>query len=166
MKSNELWMAFLSNVIVTESLKLSKQRCPACKEGFVSPLLHYHIQLSLLDKMKCYFEEVTGPMIRNIEDLLQSFQQQIHTDDNCINLSFLGQTFLTMATAESIYFGRYIDNQIDLELFPKQCEPSIQIVNESLKRAAPPVKQPAEIKKRKPTNKKKPDPVYNFYDYE
>ena len=158
-----MWLAFLANIIVTECLKLSKQRCPACKEEMVSPLLHYHIQLSLLDKMKCYFDEVVGPMIRNMDELHLNFKHQVSVDDEDSNLTFLGQTFLTMATAESIYFGRYIDNQIDVQLFPRRAEPVIQIVNEAMKRSAPPSKSVAEIKKKK-LHKKKPDVVYNFYD--
>lgn len=163
--SNEYWLAYLTNSVVVKCLQLSKERCPGCKERMTSPLLHYHLQLSLLDKMKCYFEEVRGPMIKDIEECFQSFASQISLNDDGTNFHFLGQTFMMMATAESLYYGRYLDDNNDARLFPRPIPEPLKIFNGTLKRPSSPKLK--EAKKKKILAKKKPDVMYNFYsDYE
>ena len=166
-RTSELWMAWITNSIVVKSLQLSKERCPACKENLSSPLLHYHIQLSLLDKMKCYFEETRGPMVKSIEQCFDDFAVHIGLKEDGSNYYFLGQTFLLMATAESLYYGRYVDEGIENELYPKAQPDAIHILNGTLKRPLTSSSKSSEVKKKKIVQPKmKRELIYNFEDYE
>ena len=158
---NEYWLAYLTHTIVMKCLQISKERCPACKDNMASPLLHFHIQMSLLDKVKCYFEEIRGPMIKDIEGCFNKFSAQISITDDGANYHFVGQTFLMMATAESLYYGRYLDESNDAVLFPRHEPDAIRIFNGSLKRPSAPSPKPVvETKKRKVL--KKPESIYEF----
>ena len=162
-RTSELWMAWLTNTIVVKSLQLSKGRCPACKDNLSSPMLHYHIQLSLLDKMRCYFEETRGPMIQSIEQCFDDFAAQIGLKEDGSNYYFLGQTFLLMATAESLYYGRYVNEEIENELFPKAQPDAIHILNGTMKRPLPSSSKAIEVKKKKIAQPKlKRETIYNF----
>lgn len=128
---NNIWLSYLSHVLINKCLQLVKQHCPACTNGLKSPVLHYHMQLGLLDKMKCYFEEIRGSMITDIVKCFECFLNVYTIDDaNENNYVFIGQTFLLMSTAESVYYGRYITEETDGVLFPKPQPEALKIMNE------------------------------------
>lgn len=127
---NNIWLSYLSHVLVNKCIQLAKRHCPACTEGFKSPLLHYHVQLSLLEKIKCYFEEARGPMIADTGKCFECFIKVCNIDDvSENNYLFTGQTFLLMVSAESIYYGRYISEESDAVLFPKPTPDAVKIMN-------------------------------------
>ena len=58
-----IYISFLYENIVRQVAQLSKLRCPGCDDKLFSPLLHLHEQLSMLDKLRQYFEEVRGAIL-------------------------------------------------------------------------------------------------------
>lgn len=117
--ANAVWMAYLTNILISNCIIKAKNRCAGCKNNIQSPLLHYHFQSSLLDKVKEHFEEVRGPIISNIEKCFTSFIKIYDSKTNKKNFLFSGQTFLLLATPESIFYGRYMTEEMDSTLFPK-----------------------------------------------
>ena len=117
--ASAIWMAYLTNVLVDNCIFQARNRCAGCKNNIQSRLLHYHIQSSLLDKVKEHFEEVRGPIINNIEKCFISFTKIHDIKTNKANFLYSGQTFLLLATPESIFYGRYMTEEMDSTLFPK-----------------------------------------------
>ena len=58
-----IYISFLYENIVRQVAQLSKLQCPGCDDKLFSPLLHLHEQLSMLDKLRQYFEEVRGAIL-------------------------------------------------------------------------------------------------------
>lgn len=152
---NNIWLSYLSHVLVNKCIQLAKQHCPACTEGFKSPILHYHMQLGLLQKIKCYFEEVRGPMITDIAKCFECFDKVCSVRDASeINYLFTGQTFLLMVTAESVYYGRYITNETDAVLFPKPKPEAIKLMNDCYAPNTAQAVKPLSNKRKKIEKKK------------
>ena len=108
----EVWLGYLSSVIVQKCIKLARERCPGCAKKFKSALLHLHEQLSLENKLECYFEEVRGLLVSKMGFYYAEFERKMSQPcSEVIKKLYLdfGKTFLFMATPKSIYYGRYID---------------------------------------------------------
>ena len=110
---NDNWIAFLCEQIVRQSSQKCISDCPGCNEELHSPLLHLHEQLSLLDKLRKYFQEIRGSIIHDIESYYTVFENKLpHSDDRkkdkllYVNIA---RNFLITATSDSVYFGRYLD---------------------------------------------------------
>lgn len=147
--SSELWHAFLTNTIVTRALQLSKERCPACKAMITSPILHIHLQHSLLEKIGCYLNELKGEILNNINDILVNFKFQLEYEDAETDFMFWGKTFIHFATAESLYYGRYVTEETDKALV-KQDKPSVSIMNKKCEKIKGPPKK--KMRKEEPAN--------------
>lgn len=111
--NHDTWLGYLTEQIVRQVVALAMLKCQGCQDKMKSPLLHLCHQQGLLDKMKCYFEEVRGPMLTSV---LQYYDQVAdllpHSDDlvsDSENYCLTGRLFLTIATCEVIYYGRYVD---------------------------------------------------------
>ena len=125
-----VWLGYLTHLVITNCLVKAKGKCAACKNNITtSPLLHYHLQSSLLEKMKDNFEEVRGPMISEIELCFNSYVQLYGLDVEKNNYIFTGQTFLLLSTPESIYFGRYINEELYAILFPQANPEAVKILS-------------------------------------
>ena len=119
--SSTIWLAYIVNMFVTNTLLKTKQHCSGCRKDLKSPLLHFHIQASLLEKLKLYFEEVRGDMISSFEECFAAFVRDTNINLNKDQYLFSGQTFLLLATPESIYYGRFITEDIDARIRPRPC---------------------------------------------
>ena len=115
--NNDLWIGSLTDVFIRKCVDLSLQRCPGCQVKLKSPFLHQHHQHSLLDKMKLYFDEVRGVLLPLVEKLYELVEKKLpHSIDPdkdreiyCNNAVF----FLTTANPDSIYWGRFLDENND-----------------------------------------------------
>ena len=110
---NDTWIAYLCEQIIRQSTANCISNCPGCNDKLYSSILHLHEQLSLLDKLKNYFGEVRGSILHDIESHYTVFESKLpHSDnkqkDKLIYIN-IGRSFLITATAESVYFGRYLD---------------------------------------------------------
>lgn len=114
---NDSWLGFLAENFVRESLKNCQNECSGCKDNVKSALLHLHCQLSLLEKLKRYFEQIRGELLQKIPLYYSQFEKRLpHSDslDRDQNIYCgVARTFLITCTAETIYFGRYISELTD-----------------------------------------------------
>ena len=137
---SDLWLGYLSGLLVQRCIKLSILRCPGCNDKHKSPLLHLHQQQSLLDKINIHVNEVKDVLFSTIDELYdvakhkipqsgdQSKDKEIYTNN--------GRCFLQTLNAESLYYGRYLCGENDF------------IINELLL--------------QKPSKKRKIPEVYTF----
>ena len=81
--SSELWYAILASVVFNECEKKSLEGCPGCKAKLINPILHEHIQSSLLlDKMRTNFNEMRGQILTSICSLYDSVSEKLsHSPD-------------------------------------------------------------------------------------
>ena len=114
---SDVWIGFLCENVVRQVVQLSKLRCPGCEDKLFSPLLHLHEQLSLLDKLRNYFEEVRGTLLPTLPELYTMFQDKLpHSDDlsrDQESYISIGHNFLLTIGAESLYYGRYLSGLND-----------------------------------------------------
>lgn len=119
--NSELWFGSLAALIIYKCTGISIQRCPGCKAKLHSSLLHQHEQLALLDKINLHFDEVRGEILSSIDTIYENIKSYLpHSPDRakdkeiyCNNAS----VFLRTASADSIYWGRYIDEHTDSMIY-------------------------------------------------
>lgn len=114
---NDSWLAFLSEAFIRESMSLCEKECSGCKDNMKSAILHLHHQLSLLDKLKLYFEKVRSEMLVKIPQIYLKFEKKLpHSEDLSRDRDIycgVARTFLITCTAEAVYYGRYITELTD-----------------------------------------------------
>ena len=114
---SDVWIGFLCENIVRQVAQLSKLRCPGCDDKLFSPLLHLHEQLSMLDKLRLYFEEVRGAILPTLPELYTMFQAKLPHSDNLDRdqecYISIGHNFLLTIGADSLYYGRYLSDLND-----------------------------------------------------
>ena len=115
--TSDLWIGYLCENIIRQIVRLSEIKCSGCEDSMKSPLLHYHIQLGLLQKMQIYFEEVRGSVLPTIPSLYASFSHKLpHSDDADKDKEMYisnGRNFLMNITCEAMYYGRFITDFTD-----------------------------------------------------
>ena len=115
--SSELWYAILASVVFNECEKKSSEDCPGCKAKLKNPILHEHIQLSLLDKMRTNFNEVRGQILTSICSLYDSVSEKLpHSPDLVKDKEMYTNNaivFLTSTHPDAMYWGRYLDENND-----------------------------------------------------
>ena len=109
---NDVWLGFLCEQIVRQSNQLSLLKCPGCEAKLKSPILHLHLQTSLLEKMKMFFEEIRGPLLQSVPQLYDQIQHKLPHSDNLEQdrdaYISIGRQFLMSHTCESVYYGRWV----------------------------------------------------------
>lgn len=114
---DDVWIAFLCSNIIRQCVELSELNCPGCEGKLKSPLLHLHMQLSLLEKLKVHFEEIRGSILPTVPELYRQFQHKLPHSDNLIvdEECYVsnGRHFLTTLTSEALYYGRYLNEFVD-----------------------------------------------------
>lgn len=151
---NNIWLAHLTNILVNNCITIARRKCAACKNGIKSSLLHYHLQSSLFEKVKDHFEEVRGPMINKIDSCYNVFESKPDNLENKEQYLFGGQTFLLLSTPESIYFGRYVTEELDVLLFPRVRPEALKIMSEDMNNSTS--LKPSKYRKKE----KKVAPIY------
>ena len=114
---HDFWIGFLSEHIARQAVEMTVIKCPGCEDKMHSPLLHLHHQLSLLDKIRTYFEEIRGLLLPTIDTLYDQFKDKLpHSDDLDKDKEIYiknGRFFLISITSEALYFGRYLNEMND-----------------------------------------------------
>ena len=117
MKFEEVWLGFLCDTVIRECVDIAKNNCAGCKANLSSPLLHEHEQASLFNKLEQHFEEARAKAIKVIPQLCERLSYHGNAGNPKINDQghhiYNGRQFLTFANPSTIYYGRYIDNNID-----------------------------------------------------
>ena len=99
-----------------ECLTESKDKCPGCKDGKKSPILHLHLQLGLKDILEFYLHAATIKVDVLLEDLLVKFVVQLNIKLNEMDkVSYIshGRMFLKTCTPVSVYYGNYVNEVYD-----------------------------------------------------
>ena len=114
---SDLWIGYLGEQIIRQTVQMSKIRCPGCESKLKSPLLHQHEHHSLLEKLHLYFEEIRGALLPTIPELYQQIQHKLpHSDDLIIDQeSYIsnGRQYMLTITSDALYYGRYINEFLD-----------------------------------------------------
>ena len=114
---NDSWLGFLVETFVRESMSICQKECPGCKDNMKSSILHLHHQMSLLDKLKTYFERIRGDMLTKIPVYYSQFEKKLpHSEDLSKDKNIycgVARTFLITCSAETVYYGRYISEETD-----------------------------------------------------
>lgn len=109
---DDIWLGFLCEQIIRRTESLSKLKCPGCEANLKSPLLHLHLQNSLLDKMRLYFEEIRDPILRSVPEMYEQIKDRLpHSEDlesDKESYITIGRQFLMLHSCDSMYFGRWI----------------------------------------------------------
>ena len=114
---SDLWIGYLTGSCIQNCVDLCVLNCPGCKDKLKSPVLHLHLQYSLLDKLKIYLDEVKGKLLPTIEKMYDAVQHKLPHSSNmnpdkelyCNNARF----FLHTTNPEALYYGRYLNEQND-----------------------------------------------------
>ena len=114
---HDFWIGFLSEQIARQAVEMALIKCPGCDKKMYSPLLHLHHQLSLLDKIRTYFEEIRGSLLPTIDALYEQFKNKLPHSDNLDKDKEIyinnGRFFLISLTSEALYYGRYLNETND-----------------------------------------------------
>ena len=114
---NDCWLGYLTENIIRKSVERIENECNGCRDGMKSAILHLHEQLSLLDKIKTNFEYIRAEMLKELPIYYLTFEKKLpHSDDLAKDKNIfcaVARTFLITCTAETIYYGRYITEDID-----------------------------------------------------
>lgn len=115
--SSDLWLGYLCENLIRQIVEMARLRCDGCRDGIKSDLLHQHMQLNLLEKMRLYFEDVRGTVLPTLPQLYDQFQGKLpHSNDLTKDKEIYINTarlFLLTITAEPLYYGRYINEFTD-----------------------------------------------------
>lgn len=111
---NEFWLGFITAEFIKKCVDEAIATCNGCRDGKISPLLHMHHQLGLLDKIIHHMEPVRGALLPHISSLYEDFKQKF-TSSNMNKDAYVSNArfFLISATPESLYYGRYLNEAND-----------------------------------------------------
>jgi hypothetical protein len=116
--SSDLWFATLAAIIFHQSTKKCLEQCPGCSARLRNPVLHLCQQLSLLDKVKIHFDEIRGQLLSTIGMIYDSVNHKLpHSPDLNLDKEHYCNNaivFLNTAHPDSIYWGRYLDENNDI----------------------------------------------------
>ena len=90
--------------------------CPACCDGFQSPLLHFHHQRNLHEKLNLYFHRIIPEL--DIGELFNKFS--IHfgwMELNKDEFITIGQSFVRFSTPDAIFYGKYLSKDNDYAIY-------------------------------------------------
>ena len=114
MDCTKTWFGFLAAEIIKQCIELCDQECPACKNGILSPLLHYHNELNLREKMEKYITRIVMDLPKLFDEFVIRFGVFSLDRDQFVNL---GQSFINFSTPEAIFYGKYINYGNDQALY-------------------------------------------------
>ena len=114
MDFNKTWFAYISAEIIRQCVDICNKECLACKDGALSPLLHYHNELNLRQKMERYIDRVE----LNLMTLFDLFILQfgwfgLDRDQFLAN----AQAFIDFSTPDAIFYGKYITYENDFAIY-------------------------------------------------
>ena len=122
--TKEVWYAYVINNVIIKCKNICADRCQACQSKYKSPVLHDHEQLSLLQKIECFLDEVRGDVLGS--ELDNMFKKLSHYEKsikpNKSELIEQVRNILLHATAASLYYGRWytLEHEVFLrDLFSK-----------------------------------------------
>ena len=112
--SSRTWLGYVTAEVVYQCMTLCDKECLACKNGVISPLLHFHNELNLKDKIHRYLSRVNI----NLDSLFDQFVLRFGWFAlNRAQHIQLADIFLSVSTPEAIIYGKYITQQNDFAIY-------------------------------------------------
>ena len=105
MDYNKNWFAFISAEIIRQCIDRCANECLACKNGILSPLLHYHNELNLREKLDRYIGRVELNLSMLFDLFVVQFGWFTADRDQFLNNA---QAFVDFSTPDAIFYGKYI----------------------------------------------------------
>lgn len=143
MDTCKTWFASLSAELIQRCIDCCGKDCSACRDGLMSPLLHFHNELNLHEKIERYFNKVVQEM--DIDKLYDQFIVQF----GWFNLEreqyvAIGQSFARFSTPDAIFYGKYVTAENDFTLYG-HVESNKVLLNEKLAEKSIKVKRKKKI---------------------
>ena len=153
--SSRTWLGYITAEVVHKCVALCVEECLACRNGVTSPLLHFHNELNLKDKIHRYL----GRVVIDLEYLFDQFILQFGWFAlNRQQYIQLAEIFLNVSIPEAIMYGKYITHQNERAIYGQPDTTSPTAVECTLVEGVTCTPAPAESKslKRQPSSSKKP----------
>ena len=161
---NKTWPGYLTAHIIDQCIAHCEADCPGCRDGVLSPLLHWHNRFDLRTKVDRYFFTVKNKV--DVSALFDAFHLRFGFFSKLNREKFVnsGECFVDNATPTSLVFGDFITHSLDYALYGEfmyqeqgseytavSPQPT-QNTPESLEEPTQPQKSTKELKKRKNVN--------------
>lgn len=157
--STKTWLAYITAEVVHKCIKLCQDECLACKNNVISPLLHFHNELNLMDKIHRHL----GNTFIDLDNLFDQFILQFGWFAlNRENFIQLGKIFLDISTPEAIIYGKYLNTHNDHAIYghgditvvgedlpTESVKLTPTVSNQTMKRQPPPESKPIKPKRSK-----------------
>lgn len=150
--SSRTWLGYVTAEIVYRCMTLCDEECLACRNGVISPLLHFHNELNLKDKISRYLHRVNI----NLDDLFDKFILQFGWFAlNRTQYIQLADIFLSVSTPEAIVYGKYITHQNDFAIYGQhESSTATDVADYTLIDSNNPAIAEPKVKKRSTPSKK------------
>ena len=114
MDFNKTWFAYISAEIIRQCVDICAKECRACRDGILSPLLHYHNELNLREKMVRYVDRVELNLMTLFDLFIIQFGWFGLDRDGFLNNA---QAFVDFSTPDAIFYGKYITYENDYAIY-------------------------------------------------
>jgi len=114
MDCTRTWFGFLAAELIKQCIEICDRECPACKDGIVSPLLHYHNELNLREKMEKFISKTVMDVPKLFDQFVIRFGLFTLDRNQFVNI---GQSFINFSTPDAIFYGKYINYDNDQCLY-------------------------------------------------
>ena len=115
--SSRLWLGYVTAEVVHQCITLCDEECLACKNNVISPLLHFHNELNLKDKIQRYLGRVTIKLDTLFDQFILRFGWFALNRQRYIELA---EIFLSVSTPEAVMYGKYITHQNDFTIYGQE----------------------------------------------
>ena len=113
--ATDVWFAYVVNHIMDRCRVICKEHCKGCQLKWKSAFLHQHEQLSLLEKVDLYLEQVRRNLLGvECECLYRRFTKTEPLSTPKEELLQQTQCIIRYATPWSLYYGRWMTVEHEL----------------------------------------------------
>ena len=113
--ATDVWFAYVVNHIMDRCRVICKEHCKGCQLKWKSAFLHQHEQLSLLEKVDLYLEQVRGNLLGvELESLYRRFTKTEPLSTPKEELLQQTTSIIHHATPRSLYYGRWMTVEHDI----------------------------------------------------
>ena len=106
--SSRIWLGYVAAQVVHECIALCAEECLACTNHVTCPLLHYHNELTLKNKIQRYLGRVAIDLEQLFDQFILQFGWFALNRQSYIQLADI---FLSVSTPEAILYGKYITHE-------------------------------------------------------
>ena len=112
--STRTWLGYVTAEVVHKCVTMCSEECLACRNGIISPLLHFHNELNLKDKLHRYLSRVVIDLDHLFDQFILQFGWFALNRQHFIQLA---EIFLNVSTPDAILYGKYIRPDNDQAIY-------------------------------------------------